>query len=58
MLAPLLDAVRADIDRQVGWARDEIRRQIRYAAFIGVIPIGILQAKDFIFHTLHVAAAS
>ena len=37
MFAPLLDAVRADIDRQVGWARDEIRRQIRYAAFIGVI---------------------
>src|SRR6516162_9419972 len=37
MFAPLLDAVRADIDRQVGWARDEIRRQIRYAAFIGVV---------------------
>jgi hypothetical protein len=37
MFAPLLDAVRADIDRQVDWARDEIRRQIRYAAFIGVI---------------------
>ena len=37
MFAPLMDAVRADIDRQVGWARDEIRRQIRYAAFIGVI---------------------
>ena len=37
MFAPLLDAVRADIDRQVGWARDEIRRQIRYAVFIGVI---------------------
>ena len=37
MFAPLLDAVRADIDRQVGWARAEIRRQIRYAAFIGVI---------------------
>jgi hypothetical protein len=37
MFAPLLDAVRTDIDRQVSWARDEIRRQIRYAAFIGVI---------------------
>jgi len=37
MFAPLLDAVRTDIDRQVGWARDEIRQQIRYAAFIGVI---------------------
>jgi hypothetical protein len=45
MFAPLLDAVRADIDRQVGWARDEIRRQIRYAAFVGIAAgIGTLAA--------------
>jgi hypothetical protein len=35
MFAPLLGAVRADIDRQVGWARAESRRQIRYALLIG-----------------------
>ena len=49
MFAPLMDAVRADIDRQVGWARDEIRRQIRYAAFIGVIAgMGTLAALGMI----------
>jgi hypothetical protein len=37
MFAPLLGAVRADIDRQMGWARAEARRQIRYAALIGAI---------------------
>ena len=37
MLAPLLDAVRSDIDRQMGWARAEVRRQIRYAVLIGAI---------------------
>jgi len=37
MLAPLLGAVRADIDRQMGWARAEVRRQIRYAALVGAI---------------------
>ena len=37
MLAPLLGAVRADIDRQVGWAREEARRQIRHAVLVGVI---------------------
>jgi hypothetical protein len=37
MLAPLLGAVRTDIDRQVGWAHAEVRHQIRYAALIGAI---------------------
>jgi hypothetical protein len=37
MLASLLGAIRADIDRQVGWAGGEVRRQVRYAGFIGVL---------------------
>jgi len=37
MFAPLLGVVRADIDRQMGWARAEVRRQIRYAVLIGAI---------------------
>lgn len=37
MLAVLLNAVRADLDRQMGWARDEAWRQIRYIAVIGTI---------------------
>ena len=37
MFEPLLGAVRADVDRQVGWVREEVRRQIRYAALIGVL---------------------
>ena len=37
MFAPLLGAVRADMDRQVGWAREELRRQVRYTALIGAI---------------------
>ena len=37
MFAPLLGAVRADVNRQMGWAREEVRRQIRYVALIGVI---------------------
>jgi hypothetical protein len=37
MLAPLLGAVRADVDRQVGWARAEVRRQIRYAVLFCAI---------------------
>ena len=35
MLASLKDAVRADIDRQIGWARGEVRRQTRHTALIG-----------------------
>jgi len=37
MFAPLLTAVRADIDRQVGWAKDEVRRRGRYTASIGIL---------------------
>ncbi|HXB78438.1 MAG TPA: hypothetical protein VNX23_13740 [Bradyrhizobium sp.] len=37
MFAPLLGVIRADIDRQAGWAREEARRQIRYAVLIGAI---------------------
>jgi len=37
MFAPLLGVVRADIDRQVGWARAEARRQLRYALLIGAL---------------------
>jgi hypothetical protein len=37
MFAPLLGVVRADIDRQVGWAREEARRQIRYTVLISAI---------------------
>ena len=37
MFAPLLGAIRADIDRQVGWAKDEVRRQTRYARLTGVL---------------------
>jgi MFS family permease len=37
MFAPLMDAVRSDIDRQVGWARGEVRRQTRHTALIGAL---------------------
>jgi hypothetical protein len=37
MFVPLLGALRADIDRQAGWAREEARRQLRYAVLIGAI---------------------
>lgn len=37
MLAALLNAVRADLDRQAGWAREEARRRVRYVAVIGAI---------------------
>jgi hypothetical protein len=35
MFAPLMDAVRADIDRQIGWARGEVWRQTHHTALIG-----------------------
>jgi hypothetical protein len=35
MFAPLMDAVRSDIDRQVGWARGEVRRQTLHTALVG-----------------------
>jgi len=37
MLAPLIVAVRADIDRQVGWVKHEVRRQTRYTALTGIL---------------------
>jgi hypothetical protein len=37
MFATLLGAIRADIDRQVGWAGGEVRRQVRHAGLIGAL---------------------
>jgi len=37
MFAALLGAVRADIDRQIGWAKHEVKRQTRYTALIGIL---------------------
>ena len=37
MFAPLLGAIRADIDRQVGWAKEEVRRQTSYATLTGAL---------------------
>lgn len=39
MFAPLMNAVRADIDRQVGWAKGEVRRQTRHTALIGALAV-------------------
>jgi MFS family permease len=39
MLAPLLGAIRADIDRQVGWAKGEVGRQARYTALTAVFAV-------------------
>jgi hypothetical protein len=37
MFVPLLGAVRADVDRQIGWAKQEAVRQTRHAALIGIL---------------------
>ena len=37
MVAALLGAVRADIDRQIGWAKGEVKRQARYTALVGIL---------------------
>jgi hypothetical protein len=37
MLGPLVGTVRADINRQVGWAKDEVRRQRRHVVVVGVL---------------------
>jgi hypothetical protein len=37
MFAPLIGAVRADIDRQISWAKEEVRRQTRHALLITVL---------------------
>jgi len=34
MFAPLLGAIRTDIDRQIGWTKDQVRRQTRHTAVI------------------------
>ena len=39
MFAPLLDAVRADIDRQIDWAKGEVRHQTRHTALIGSLAV-------------------
>jgi hypothetical protein len=37
MFAALMGAVRADIDRQIGWAKDQVKRQTRYTALMGIL---------------------
>jgi hypothetical protein len=37
MFVALRSAVRADIDRQIGWAKDQVKRQTRYTALIGIV---------------------
>ena len=39
MLASLMGAVRADIDRQIGWAKGEARRQTRHTAVVSALAI-------------------
>ena len=45
MFAALRSAVRADIDRQIGWAKDQLKRQTRYTAVMGILAgVGALAA--------------
>jgi hypothetical protein len=37
MFAALRSTVRADIDRQIGWAKDQVKRQTRYTAMVGIL---------------------
>jgi hypothetical protein len=37
MFAALRSAVRADIDRQIGWAKDQLKRQTRYTALMAIL---------------------
>ena len=37
MFAALRSAVRADIDRQIGWAKDQVKRQTRYTALMAIL---------------------
>src|SRR5262249_7570611 len=39
MFAALHSAVHADIDRQIGWAKDQIKRQTRYTALTGILSV-------------------
>ena len=45
MFAPLLGAIRSDIDRQIGWTKDQVRRQTRYTAvMVALAVVAILAA--------------
>jgi hypothetical protein len=37
MFAALRSAVRADIDRQIGWAKDQLKHQTRYTALMAIL---------------------
>ena len=37
MFAARRGAVHADIDRQIGWAKDQLKRQTRYTALMGIL---------------------
>jgi hypothetical protein len=37
MFAALCSAVHADIDRQIGWAKDQVKRQTGYTALTGIL---------------------
>jgi hypothetical protein len=37
MFAGLRSAVSADIDRQIGWAKDQLKRQTRHTALTGIL---------------------
>ena len=37
MFVALRSAVRADIDRQIGWAKDQVKRQTRYTALMAIL---------------------
>ena len=37
MFAALRSAVHADIDRQIGWAKDQVKRQTRYTALMAIL---------------------
>jgi hypothetical protein len=39
MFALLKDAVRADIDRQIGWAKGEVRRQTLHTALVSALAV-------------------
>lgn len=60
MLARLLGLVRADVDRQVGWAKTEVKRQTRHVALtacfavagalalVGAIVVGLIALHGWI----------
>jgi hypothetical protein len=37
MFVALRSAVHADIDRQIGWAKDQVKRQTRHTALTGIL---------------------